>query len=117
MQEQYALLWLATAFVLLLLAVWHGLLTRLSGWAGIHYPPSALFAAAIGLVIVLLLHFSVSVSQLKDRNKVLAQQVGLLKDRLAAQEQRLDAVQAKVDQDGAVDQAQSELTNADLAGR
>jgi hypothetical protein len=119
MKEQYALLWLATVFVLLLLAVWNGLLTKVSGWVGVHYPPTTLFLAALGLEIVLLLHFSVSISRLTDRNVTLAQQVALLKDRLAAKQRQLDALETKLDQDRAVtvDQAPSEPTSTEFASR
>lgn len=119
MKEQYALLWLATVFLLLILAVWNGLLTRVSGWVGVHYPPTTLFLAALGLEIVLLLHFSVSISRLTDRNVTLAQQVALLKDRLAAQQRQLDALQTKVDHDRGPtdDHASSDPTNSEFASR
>ncbi|MHB1810113.1 MAG: DUF2304 domain-containing protein [Solirubrobacteraceae bacterium] len=86
LSERYALLWLLAALVLVLLAAWKGLLTSLAGDVGIYYPPSALFAVAIGLIVVLLLHFSLAVSRLSDQNKILAQRVGLLQQRIDALE-------------------------------
>lgn len=82
LSERYALLWLLAAATLLALAAWKGLLTSLSHDVGISYPPSALFAVAIGLIIVILLHFSLAVSRLSDQNKMLAQRLGLLQERL-----------------------------------
>jgi hypothetical protein len=82
LSERYAILWLAAAATLLVLAVWKGLLTSLSHDVGIYYPPSALFAVAIGLIVVILLHFSLAVSRLSDQNKILAQRLGLLQQRL-----------------------------------
>jgi hypothetical protein len=88
LMERYALLWLFSTLVLLVLSVWTGLLNSLASALGISYPPSALFAVAFGVVLVLLVHFSLAVSRLSDQNKVLAQHIGLLQQRL---EQHLDA--------------------------
>jgi hypothetical protein len=84
--ERYALVWMAVTILLLALAAWGGLLDRVADAIGISYPPSALFAAAFGFVIVLLLHFSFAVSRLADQSKVLAQQLGLLEERVRRQE-------------------------------
>ena len=86
--ERYAILWLLAAATLFVLAVWKGLLTSLSHDVGISYPPSALFAVAIGLIAIILLHFSLAVSRLADQNKVLAQRLGLLQQRVEEAEQR-----------------------------
>lgn len=79
--ERYALLWLFSALVLLGLGIWKDALTSLSGLVGIAYPPSALFVAAGGFILLLLLHFSVVISRLTDQSKVLAQRVALLEER------------------------------------
>ena len=78
LQERYALLWLLTGIVILVLAAWRGALARLADLVGIAYPPNALFLVAFGFVLVLLLHFSLAVSRLSDQSKVLAQRVGML---------------------------------------
>jgi hypothetical protein len=82
LSERYAILWLVAATTLFVLAVWKGLLTSLSHDVGIDYPPSALFAVAIGLILMILLHFSLAVSRLSDQNKILAQRLGLLQQRV-----------------------------------
>lgn len=82
LSERYAILWLLAALTLFVLAVWKGLLTSLAGDVGISYPPSALFAVAIGLIAMILLHFSLAVSRLSDQNKILAQRLGLLQQRI-----------------------------------
>jgi hypothetical protein len=89
LMERYALLWLFASVVLLVLAVWRGLLNDLSHAVGIYYAPSALFAVAFGFILVLLLHFSLVISRLADQNKVLAQRLGLLQQRLDDQERQL----------------------------
>ena len=93
LMERYALLWLFASGVLLILAVWKGLLERIAEAVGIFYPPSALFAIAFGFILVLLLHFSLVISRLADQNKILAQRVGMLEARLDAQAEQTSAVE------------------------
>jgi hypothetical protein len=93
LSERYAILWLLAASTLFVLAVWKGLLTSLSNEVGISYPPSLLFAVAIGLIAMILLHFSLAVSRLSDQNKVLAQRLGLLQQRLEQVEEEGSAQQ------------------------
>jgi hypothetical protein len=76
--ERYALIWLGSGVVLLVLAVWTGLLEIVSRALGIAYPPNALFAFAFGFVLLLLLHFSIAISRLSGETKVLAQDVARL---------------------------------------
>ena len=45
LRERYALLWLATGLVLLVLSAWRGGLNTIAGWLGVTgYPPAVLFA-------------------------------------------------------------------------
>lgn len=93
LMERYALLWLFAATILLGLSVWSSLLNQLSDAVGVQYGPSALFAVALGFVVILMLHFSLVISRLTDQNKVLAQRVAILQsqvDELAAAQQRED---------------------------
>jgi hypothetical protein len=82
LQERYALLWLFSAAFMFALAVWRSALESLASLTGIAYPPSALFAVAFAFILVLLLHFSLVISRLSDQNKLLAQHVGRLEQRV-----------------------------------
>jgi hypothetical protein len=82
--ERYALLWLLAGVVLLGLAIWRGALEQLAILVGIASPPNALFFVAFGFVLVLLLHFSLVISRLADQNKVLAQRLGMVQQKLDA---------------------------------
>src|SRR4029079_10384088 len=85
LKERYALLWLVTGLVLLVLSVWRGGLNTIAGWLGVSGdPPAILFAAAIMFVIAVLLHYSTVLSKLTDDNVLLAQEVALLRTRLDA---------------------------------
>jgi hypothetical protein len=83
LKERYALLWLATGVVLLVLSAWRNGLNTIAGWMGIStYPPAILFAVATLFVIIVLLYYSTVLSQLVDQNTVLAQELALLRERL-----------------------------------
>jgi len=87
LSERYAILWLLASITLFVLAAWKGLLTSLSYDVGIDYPPSALFSVAIALIVILLMYFSLVVSRLSDQNKILAQRLALLQQRIERAEE------------------------------
>ena len=78
--ERYALLWLFSALVVLLLAAWGGALVELARILGIVSAPNALFFVALAFTLLLLLHFSVAVSRLSDQSKILAQRLAILEE-------------------------------------
>lgn len=86
LQERYAILWLVTAFTILVLSAWRSALGELSDLVGIAYPPSALFALAAFFILAVLLHYSTVISKLSDQNKILAQRLALLESRLRERE-------------------------------
>lgn len=80
LREDYSLLWLATAVVLIVLSLSRPLLDRLAELLGIiTYPPAALFLVAIIFMLAILLHFSTVLTRLARENKELAQQMSLLR--------------------------------------
>ncbi len=83
LRERYALLWLATGVVLLVLSAWRDGLNTIARWLGVTgYPPAVLFAVGLLFVILVLLHYSTVISRLTDQNVVLAQRLALLEERL-----------------------------------
>ena len=87
LREQYALLWLATGIVLVILSAWRGGLNTIAGWLGVRgYPPAVLFAVGLMFVILVLLHYSTVISRLADQNVVLAQKLALLETKLRERE-------------------------------
>ncbi len=79
LKEEFAILWLGMGIVFLVISLFRGLLDKFSLLIGIGYPPAALFLILIMGLMVILIHFSVAISGLKEANKKLAQEVGLLK--------------------------------------
>jgi hypothetical protein len=82
LRERYALLWLVTGLVLVILAAWRCGLNTVAGWVGVRsYPPAVLFAVGLLFVILVLLHYSTVISRLADQNTILAQRLALLESR------------------------------------
>ncbi len=83
LRERYALLWLLTGIVLLVLSLWRGGLNTMAGWIGVKtYPTSVLFAVGLFFILVVLLHYSTVISKLSDQNTMLAQRLALLEHEL-----------------------------------
>jgi hypothetical protein len=78
LREQYALLWILAALVLIFSAVFIEWLEKLSRAVGIDYPPAFLFLVAIVMMLVLQIHFSTVISNLREQNRTLIQDLGIL---------------------------------------
>jgi hypothetical protein len=91
LQERYALLWLITGGVILILSVWRDALRLVSQEIGIAYPPSALFIVGFLFILVVLLHYSTVISELAERNVRLAQDIALVEERLRMHERQEQA--------------------------
>lgn len=91
LREEYSLLWLGTAFVMIIVSGWRDLLHGLSDFVGIVYPPNLLFLLASVFTLLLLLYFSTVITRLTQENKEIAQEVALLRhevEKLAADKVR-----------------------------
>ena len=87
LRERYALLWLLTGVVLLVLSLWRGGLNTIAGWFGISgYPPAILFAVGILFILLVLLHYSTVISRLSDQSTILAQRLALLEERVRSED-------------------------------
>jgi hypothetical protein len=85
LRERYALLWLLTGIVLLVLSAWRDGLNTIARWVGIStYPPAVLFAIGMLFILLVLLHYSTVISKLSDQSTILAQRLALLEERLRA---------------------------------
>ena len=88
LRERYALLWVVTGLVLLVLSVWRGGLNTIAGWVGITgSPPAVFFAIGLLFTIVVLLHYSTVISKLGDQNTILAQRLALLENALSERDE------------------------------
>lgn len=79
LKEKHALLWFGASLVTFFLSIFRGLLEKIAHFIGIDYPPAALFLAAMIFGFLLFLYYSIILSDLIDKNKKLAQEIGVLK--------------------------------------
>jgi hypothetical protein len=82
LREEYSILWLFGSVVILVLSIKKDWLEWASQAAGIFYPPSFLFLVGILFVVLILIHFSITISKLYQMNKKMAQELALLKESL-----------------------------------
>ena len=90
MREKYALLWILTALVLLVLSIWRGAVSTIAESLGVSYGPTVLFAVGALFVLVVLLHYSTVISALTDRTVNLAQRIAILEQRIEELEKKGD---------------------------
>jgi len=105
---KYALLWTVVAVVLGVLAVWPGLLTNVSEFVGVHYPPALFLLVTTGFLFLVVIHFSYELSKLEDRTRTLAEEIALLRaerDARGAVDDALAGVDVDLDADLGTDGA------------
>lgn len=90
-REQYSLLWIIASIVIMFSAVFIRLVERLSHLVGVYYPPAFLFLLAILLLFVLQFHVSTVISSLREQNRSLVQDVGLLASEVRELREKLKA--------------------------
>ena len=77
-KEGYSILWFIVGIIFFLMAVWTDLLRFISQMVGVDYEPATLFAVLLIGMIVIMIHFTVIVSGFDQKDKTLAQFIGLL---------------------------------------
>jgi len=83
LRERYSLIWIVTGAFFLLLSIRVDFLYRISNFLGFSIPSNALFFFGILFLLSIILGLSVITSRLSEKNKVLTQEVVLLKKRVA----------------------------------
>lgn len=88
-REQYALVWLALGFLILVFSVFTKMMDFLAHLAGIYYAPSLLIVLIIFFGMVLGVHFTLVISSLAENHRRLIQEMGLLKNRVEDLEKKI----------------------------
>jgi hypothetical protein len=78
LKERYALLWLSAGFILLALSAYRPLLDLAARTLGVSYPPSLLFLIAFIFLFAIVMHYSLVISEHRDKTRRLAQRLALL---------------------------------------
>jgi len=112
LREKYATLWIIIGLVLLVLAIFPGLLLWLSGVLGVEVPSNLIFALALVLLVGVALHLSWELSQAEDEVRRVAEDVAIL--RLDVEELRQQAgMDAGTQGPGSTGRLPGELPEAD----
>jgi len=82
LREEYSWLWLLTAGVMVLLAVWYRLLVFITQLVGAVTPLNTLLLCAVLFLFAIAVHYSVIISRLTTQVKNLAQELALLSTRV-----------------------------------
>lgn len=82
LKEEFALLWLLTAVVLVLAPLLIDYLDLIAHALGIEYPPAFIFLLAIISLLFILFQFSMRISRFSEQVKVLAQELALLRGQV-----------------------------------
>lgn len=88
LREEYAIVWVFCTALLITFSFWRNGLDVMANLMGVYSPPNLVFTALIFAIMIYLLHLSVTVSKLTDSNKILAQQIALLKQQLEEKEKK-----------------------------
>jgi hypothetical protein len=83
LRERYALIWIVTGCLFLLLCIRVTILYHISNLLGFTVPSNALFFFGILSLILIVLGLSVITSRLAEKNRTLTQEVTLLEKRVA----------------------------------
>jgi hypothetical protein len=82
LREDLSLGWLLIGFALILCSFADQVIDPLAFALGVHYPPALAFVIVALILILVMLYFSVVVSDLKSRNKELSQKIALMEYKL-----------------------------------
>lgn len=79
LNERHSIYWIAGAAVILAISFFPQILNYLSGIIGISYPPTLLFFSSTMIMVFILLHHSIQVTELQDKVRELAQVLAILR--------------------------------------
>jgi hypothetical protein len=106
LKEEFSLLWLGTGAVFILFSAWRQGLEMLAALLGIAYAPAALFMILLVGIILILIQFSMIISRLSERSKVIAQEFAMLQNEV-------QSLKAKLEANAPIDTAPGTLSPAD----
>jgi len=81
LKEHYAIVWLLTAVSIFIFGVWPDSINLISRLVRLHHL-TTLFLVAFLFLLAIVLHFTLAISQLFDRNRRLTQEVAWLRFEL-----------------------------------
>ncbi len=83
LKTKYAMLWLSIGVLLAVFAAVPGLLDWAGTQLGVYYQPILLVLLGLGLLLLIVIHFSYELTRSEERTRTLAEEIALLQDRIA----------------------------------
>ncbi len=77
-KEEYSILWFIMDFTFIGISLNRNIIDIIGNLFGIAYAPILLVLIMIGFIFLILIHFSIVISRLTEKNKELTQEIGLL---------------------------------------
>ena len=82
LREEYSFFWIVLTIILALFSIWRDGIDIIAKYLGVFMAPNLIFTAAIFAIFVYLVHLSVVVSKLHNKNKNLSQDIALMKNQI-----------------------------------
>jgi hypothetical protein len=79
LKSKYALLWLFTGLLVLPLAFFPTVLDTLSRWVGVSYGPTTFLLAAIGFLLLIVIHLSRELTRVETNLRAVAEEVAVMR--------------------------------------
>jgi len=83
LKEAYALLWIITGVIFIIVSVWTNILRIVSDMIGIVYLPATLFLLMLTGVIFIIFQYSIVLSKRGEEIKRLTQRISILEDKIS----------------------------------
>lgn len=91
LKEEYAIVWWVFAGLLLLFSIWSEGLYTMAHLLDVVTPVNLVFSIIIFIILIYLLHLSLTNSKLQQNVTTLTQEIALLKEQIASDKQQTDA--------------------------
>lgn len=88
LREEYAIFWVVSTILLIVFSFWREGLDIIAKIVGVYLAPNLVFTSAIFAILIYLLHLSIVVSQLHDKNKIMSQELAILKEKMNKLEEK-----------------------------
>jgi len=79
LREKYAVIWLFTGCLVIVLAVFPGGLNRVAGYVGVASGVSLVLFLAVVFLLIIAIHLSWEVSQLEEETRSISEEIALLR--------------------------------------
>jgi len=79
LKEDHALLWLGVSAAIVVLSTWTDLLSAVNWVVGAEKASDVVLAAFVAFLLLICIYYSVKLSELREQNKKIAQELALLK--------------------------------------